>query len=170
MAQRTPRRPSAGPFPGRAGSRLSRNAVERRLPVCATTAAAGCPSLASKKISPHVLRHTTAMTLQGRGVASDATFRAWREDGAVRGGCPGTAGRPTRRQSEPAGQDGRDRAVLRQVPGCCVHSGCVRRKHDAAKATKKRSDEGRCHYRPVVKLTHSAWLVNRSLPVCCRRR
>ena len=82
-----------------------------------------------------------------------------------RGGCPGTAGRRSRRQSEPAGQDGRDRSVLRQVPGCCVHSGCIRRKHDAAKATKKRSDEGRCHYRPVVTLTHSAWLVNRSLPV-----
>ena len=110
---------------------------------------------------------TFAMRLQGRGVASDATFRAWREDGAVRGGCPGTAGRPTRRQSEPAGQDGRDRAVLRQVPGCWVHSGCIRRKHDAGKATKKRSDERRCHYRPVVKRTHSAWLVNlnRSLPV-----
>jgi integrase-like protein len=27
------------------------------------------------------------------------------------------------------------------------------------------SDEGRCHYRPVVPLTHSAWLVNRSVPV-----
>jgi hypothetical protein len=51
------------------------------------------------------------------------------------------------------------------MPGCCVHSGCIRRKHDAAKATKKRSDEGRRRYRPVVTLTHSAGLVNRSLPV-----
>ena len=54
---------------------------------------------------------------------------------------------------------------MQQVPGCCVHSRCIGRKHDAAKATKKRSDEGRCHYRPVVTLTHSAGLVNRSLPV-----
>jgi site-specific recombinase XerD len=44
-------------FPGRAGSRLSRDAVERRLSLHAATAAATCPSLAGKKISPHVLRH-----------------------------------------------------------------------------------------------------------------
>ena len=43
--------------------------------------------------------------------------------------------------------------------------GCIRRKHDAVKETKKRSDEGRCHHRPVVTLTNSARLVNRSLPV-----
>ena len=124
-----------------------------------------CRRAGLPRVGPHRLRHALAAELQRRGVASDATFRVRREDGAVRGDCPGTAGRPTRRQSEPAGQDGRDRTVLRQVPGCCAHSGCIRRKHDAAKATKKRTDEGRCHYRPVVKRTHSAWLVNRSLPV-----
>ena len=70
-----------------------------------------------------------------------------------------------RHGANPAGQDGRDRTVLRQVPGCCSHSGCIRCKHDAAKGTKNRSDEGRCLYRPVTRLTHSAWLVNRSLPV-----
>ena len=118
-----------------------------------------------KLVTPHTLRHAFITAAQGRGVASDATFRLRREAGAVRGCCPGTAGRRSRRQSEPAGQDSRDRTVLRQMPGYCVHSGCIRRKHDAAKATKKRSDEGRCHYRPVVTLTHSAWLVNRSLPV-----
>ena len=90
---------------------------------------------------------------------------ARREDGAVRDGGPGTAARRSRRQSEPAGPGGCDRTVLRRMSGCCSHSGCIRRKHDAARATKKRSDEGRCHYRPVVTLTHSAWLVNRSLPV-----
>ena len=111
------------------------------------------------------LRHTCLTRLQRCGVASDATFRAWREDSAVRDGSPGTAERRSRRQSEPAGQDSRDRTVLRQVPGCCVHSGCAKRKHDTEKATKKRIDEGRCHHRPVVALTHSAWLVNRSLPV-----
>src|SRR4029077_1586173 len=89
-----------------------------------------------------------------------------REDDAVRGCCPGTAGRRSPRQSEPAGQDGRDRTVLRRKPGCCIQSGCIRCKHDAAKETKKRSDEGRYPCRPVVRLTYSAWLVNRSLPVC----
>jgi site-specific recombinase XerD len=55
-------------FPGRAGSRLSRDAVERRLSLHTATAAARCPSLAGKKISPHVLRHTAAMRLLHAGV------------------------------------------------------------------------------------------------------
>jgi hypothetical protein len=92
--------------------------------------------LGHEHLRRHDLRHTGLTWMERRGVASDATFRVRREDGAVRGRCPGTAGRRTRRQSEPAGQDGRDRAVLRQVPGCCVHSGCIRRKHDAAKQRK----------------------------------
>lgn len=62
----------AGPgqilFPGRTGSRLSRDAVEQRLTLHASTAAATCPSLASKKITPHVLRHTAAMRLLHAGV------------------------------------------------------------------------------------------------------
>jgi integrase/recombinase XerD len=57
----------AGPaqilFPGRTGSRLSRDAVERRLSLHAAAAAARCPSLARKTITPHVLRHTAAMRL-----------------------------------------------------------------------------------------------------------
>jgi hypothetical protein len=115
--------------------------------------------------SMHDLRHTAALRMKRRGVALNATFRRWREDGAVRDGGLGTAGRRSRRRSEPAGQDSRDRTVLHQVPRCCIHSGCTRCTNDAAKETKNRSDEGRCRYRPVARLTHSAWLVNRSLPV-----
>ena len=96
---------------------------------------------------PHRLRHFLFTWLKGRRVALDATFRVWREEGAARDGASGAARRRSRPQGGPAGQGGRDRTVLRQMPGCCVHSGCIRRKHDAAKATKKRSDEGRCHYR-----------------------
>ncbi len=99
----------------------------------------------TKKVGPHTLRHAFITAAQRRGVALDATFRARREDDAVRGCCPGTAGRRSRRQSEPAGQDSRDRTVLRQMPGCCIDSRCIRCKHDAAKGTKNRSDEGRCH-------------------------
>jgi site-specific recombinase XerD len=62
----------AGPaqilFPGRTGRRLSRDAVERRLSLHTTAAAARCPSLASKTITPHVLRHTAAMRLLHAGV------------------------------------------------------------------------------------------------------
>ena len=55
-------------FPGRAGNRLSRDAVERRLTAHAATATARCPSLASKTTTPHTLRHTAAMRLLHAGV------------------------------------------------------------------------------------------------------
>ena len=57
-------------FPTRNGRRLSRDAVEHRLAVHAMTAAARCRSLSTKKLSPHVLRHTSAMTLLHAGVDS----------------------------------------------------------------------------------------------------
>jgi integrase/recombinase XerD len=42
-----------------------------------------------REVHPHMFRHTFANDWQRRGVASDATFRRWREDGAVRdaGAC-----------------------------------------------------------------------------------
>jgi integrase len=49
-------------FPTRTGSRLSRDAVERRLARHATTAAARCPSIRHKKITPHTLRHTAVIS------------------------------------------------------------------------------------------------------------
>jgi integrase/recombinase XerD len=55
-------------FPTRRGGPLSRDAVERRLAKHAATAALTCPTLAEKKISPHVLRHTAAMRLLNAGV------------------------------------------------------------------------------------------------------
>lgn len=55
-------------FPGRDGRQLSRDAVERRLAVHTATAATACPSLAGKKTSPHILRHTAAMRLLHAGV------------------------------------------------------------------------------------------------------
>ena len=91
-------------FPTRTGRRLSDDAVERRVAIHAQHAAQQCPSLASKNVTPHTLRHTAMALLQGRGVASDATFRFRREAGAVGDGGPGKAGWRSRRQSEPAGQ------------------------------------------------------------------
>ena len=49
---------------------MSRDAVERRLAVHTATAASLAPTLAEKKISPHVLRHTAAMRLLATGVDS----------------------------------------------------------------------------------------------------
>ncbi len=55
-------------FPNRLGSRLTRSGVEDRLKRAVTTAAARCLSLADKNVSPHTLRHTTAMHLLQAGV------------------------------------------------------------------------------------------------------
>jgi len=52
----------------RGGSRLSRDAIEHRIAHYTRIAAEGCPSLRDKKITAHVLRHTTAMRLLQAGV------------------------------------------------------------------------------------------------------
>jgi integrase/recombinase XerD len=54
-------------FPTRTGGRLSRDAVEHRIAKHTTTAAARCPSLRSKTITAHTLRHTAAMRLLHAG-------------------------------------------------------------------------------------------------------
>ena len=55
-------------FITRRGAPLSRDALERRVAKCTATAAASCPTLREKKISPHVLRHSAAMRLLSAGV------------------------------------------------------------------------------------------------------
>jgi len=62
------RSPDAPLFPNRSGARLSRSGVEYRLEAALTTATQHCPSLAGRRISPHTLRHTTAMHLLQSGV------------------------------------------------------------------------------------------------------
>ena len=62
------RSPTAPLFPNRSGARLSRSGVEHRLRVALATAAKRCPTLAGRQISPHTLRHTTAMHLLHSGV------------------------------------------------------------------------------------------------------
>ncbi len=54
-------------FPGR-GGRLSSDAVQRMIAKHAATAATLCPTLRRKRVAPHVLRHTAAMTLLAAGV------------------------------------------------------------------------------------------------------
>jgi integrase/recombinase XerD len=55
-------------FPGARGSRLSSDAVQHLVAKYAAAARRTCPSLAGKRVSPHVLRHTTAMELMQAGV------------------------------------------------------------------------------------------------------
>ncbi len=60
--------PSAALFPSLRGGSLSRDAVERLVTKYAVIAGMECPSLKSKRVSPHVLRHTTAIQLLQAGV------------------------------------------------------------------------------------------------------
>ena len=55
-------------FPGPRGLPLSRDAVAFLVSKHAAVASERCPSLKSKKVSPHVLRHTCAMQLLQAGV------------------------------------------------------------------------------------------------------
>ena len=54
-------------FPGPRSAPLSRDAVRRLVERHTATAVRSCPSLTSKKASPHVLRHTAAMRLLESG-------------------------------------------------------------------------------------------------------
>jgi integrase/recombinase XerD len=55
-------------FATRAGRPLSRDAVEKLVAKHATQAAAGCPTIAAKNVTPHTLRHSAAMALLHSGV------------------------------------------------------------------------------------------------------
>jgi integrase/recombinase XerD len=55
-------------FPNARGGRLSADAVQYLVAKHAAVAQKTCPSLTDKRVSPHVLRHTTAMELLQAGV------------------------------------------------------------------------------------------------------
>jgi site-specific recombinase XerD len=70
---REPQRASDQPvFPNARGSRLSAHGVQYLLSKHVAAAAVDCPSLRTKRVSPHVLRHTTAMDLLQEGVEQRA--------------------------------------------------------------------------------------------------
>jgi integrase/recombinase XerD len=55
-------------FPTSTGRRLSRDAIEHRVALCVSRAGGSCPSLRSKHVTTHTLRHTAAMRLLLSGV------------------------------------------------------------------------------------------------------
>jgi len=50
-------------FPTRTGTHLSRDAIERRLALHVDQARSRCPSISTKRVTMHTLRHTAAMRL-----------------------------------------------------------------------------------------------------------
>ncbi|WP_413431461.1 tyrosine-type recombinase/integrase [Crateriforma spongiae] len=61
-------RPSQPLFPNARGAMMTRSGVEKRLKQAIIRATSARPSLVQKRISPHTLRHTTAMHLLQSGV------------------------------------------------------------------------------------------------------
>jgi len=59
-------------FPGPRGAPLTRDAISRIVTRHVATAIAACPSLATKRVTPHVLRHSCAMQ-----------FRRWRRRAVI---------------------------------------------------------------------------------------
>jgi site-specific recombinase XerD len=55
-------------FPSARGGRMSADAVQRLVQKHLETARQKCPSLAGKRVTPHVLRHTAAMELLQAGI------------------------------------------------------------------------------------------------------
>jgi integrase/recombinase XerD len=68
--------PDESLFPTRQGKALSRDAVALLIAKHTATAAASCPSLQAKHVTPHVLRHTNAMLLKANDV-DIATIALW---------------------------------------------------------------------------------------------
>ncbi|MDX6646709.1 MAG: hypothetical protein QOK40_2436 [Miltoncostaeaceae bacterium] len=84
--------PEAPVFPNRAGRPLTRSGVEQRLRAAVARPSARCPFLAGRRISPHTLRHTTAMHLLSPASTSPSSrsgsTRGHRDDPRLHRGRP----------------------------------------------------------------------------------
>ncbi len=70
------RAPTQRVFLNRCGQPITRFGIHSLVERCAHNATAAVPSLASKRVSPHTLRHTAAVFLLRAGVDIN-TIRAW---------------------------------------------------------------------------------------------
>jgi site-specific recombinase XerD len=70
------RAPTAPVFVNRQGQAFTRSGLRKLVQRCAARAAADEPSLATKRVSPHVIRHTSATHLLRSGVDIN-TIRVW---------------------------------------------------------------------------------------------
>jgi site-specific recombinase XerD len=80
-------RPADPLFPTRTGRRLSRDAVALRVSTHTAAAAQRCPSLHGKRVHPHVLRHSCAMSLLQAGVDT-SVIALWLGHAGVRSTDP----------------------------------------------------------------------------------
>lgn len=76
-------------FPSVHGGRLTADSVQALLAKHVAIARQSCPSLKSKRVSPHVLRHSAAMELLQAGVDCSVIWRFLRGRLAHRSGCRG---------------------------------------------------------------------------------
>jgi len=60
--------PNTPLFPNHYGKAMTRSGIENRLESAVKMASLTCPSIKKKKVTPHVIRHTTAMHLLQSGV------------------------------------------------------------------------------------------------------
>jgi integrase/recombinase XerD len=68
--------PNDALFPGPRGARLSRDGVRRLVERHVRAASRSCPSLATKHVTPHTLRHSCAMRMRRHGIDL-ATIALW---------------------------------------------------------------------------------------------
>jgi len=61
-------RPDQPLFPNARGQAITRSGIEKRLKTAVRNAGKTCPSIRKKQVSPHTIRHTTAMHLLQEGV------------------------------------------------------------------------------------------------------
>jgi len=66
--RRLPTDPATPVFPNHRGERLTRSGVQARLDIAVAAAGVTCPSLRQRRVTPHLLRHSTAMHLLQAGV------------------------------------------------------------------------------------------------------